>query len=160
MGLLVLKAAKNIEAGKSVESISETLKKDVLLSKIFVSVRDLQYMIKGGRVSKPKGIIASTLGLNPVISMDENGKSLLFGKTFSQQASLKKIFKHIKKISSGKTLWNYIILHAHNSDGAQQAEDKMFEITGKKPVSVVNISPVIGMHAGIGTIGISLMFDN
>lgn len=92
--------------------------------------------------------------------MDENGKSLLFGKTFSQQASLKKVFKHIKKISDGKTIWNYMILHAHNAEGAQKAEDKMLEITGKQAVSVVNISPVIGMHAGIGTIGISLMFNN
>lgn len=160
LGLLVLKAAKNIEAGMSAESIVETLKKDVLHSKIFVSVRNLQFMIKGGRVSKPKGKIASALGLNPVISMDENGKSMLFGKTFSQQASMKKIIKHIEKISRGKTVWNYIILHAHNPSGAQQAEDKMLEIIGGKPVSVVNISPVIGMHAGNGAIAISLMFDN
>ncbi|BAX81443.1 DAK2 domain-containing protein [Labilibaculum antarcticum] len=160
LGLLVLKTAKNIEAGESVESIVETLKKDVLQSKIFVSVRDLQTMIRGGRVSKPKGIIATALGLNPVISMDENGKSLLFGKTFSQQASLKKIFKHIAKISREKTLWNYIILHAQNSDGAQLVEDKMFEMTGIKPVSVVNISPVIGMHAGNGALAISLLFNN
>jgi DegV family protein with EDD domain len=160
LGLLVLKAAKNIEAGESVESIVQTLKKDVLQSKIFVSVRNLQTMIKGGRVSKPKGIIASALGLNPVISMDENGKSILFGKTFSQKASLKKIFKHIEKISRGKALWNYIILHANNSNGAQQAQDRMFEITGKKPVSVVNISPVIGMHAGNGAIAVSVLFNN
>ncbi len=160
LGLLVLKTAKNIEAGESVESIVQTLKKDVLQSKIFVSVRDLKFMIKGGRVSKPKGIIASVLGLNPVISMDENGKSLLFGKTFSQQASLNKIFKHIERIGRGKILWNYIILHAQNSDGAQQVEDKMLEITGKRPVSVVNISPVIGMHAGNGAIAISLLFNS
>lgn len=160
LGLLVLKAAKNIEAGASAESIVQILKKDVLQAKIFVSVRDLKFMIKGGRVSKPKGIIASVLGLNPVISMDENGKSLLFGKTFSQPASLKKIYKHIEKIGRGKTLWNYIILHAHNSKGAKKAEDKMLEITGKKPISVVNISPVIGMHAGSGAIAISLLFNN
>jgi hypothetical protein len=160
LGLLILKTAKNIEAGEALEAIVQTLKKDVFQSKIFVSVRDLQFMIKGGRVSKPKGIIASALGLKPVISMDENGKSLLFGKTFSQQASLKKIFKHIEKIGRGKTLWNYIILHAHNSEGAQQAENKMLEITGKKPVSVVNISPVIGMHAGSGSIAISLLYNN
>ncbi len=160
LGLLVLKTAKNIEAGESVESIVETLKKDVVQSKIFVSVRDLQTMIRGGRVSKPKGMIASALGLNPVISMDENGKSLLFGKTFSQQASLKKIFKHIEKIGREKTLWNYIILHAHNSDGAQLVENEMFEMTGIKPVSVVNISPVIGMHAGNGALAVSLLFNN
>ncbi|TVR75137.1 MAG: DegV family EDD domain-containing protein [Marinilabiliales bacterium] len=160
LGLLVLKAAKGIEAGEPVESIVRSIKSDVLNAKIFVSVRDLKYMIKGGRVSRPKGFIASALGLNPVISMDENGKSVLFGKTFSQQSSLKNIYTHIEKISRGRTIWNYILLHAHNPEGAHKAEDKMLEITGKKPVSVVDISPVIGMHAGIGTIGISLLFDN
>ncbi|TFH36001.1 MAG: fatty acid-binding protein DegV, partial [Bacteroidia bacterium] len=113
-----------------------------------------------GRVSKPKGLIARALGLNPVISMDENGKSLLFGKTFSQEASLNKIYKHIKKISAGKTVWNYIILHAHNPDGAEKAEEKMGAITGLKPISVVDISPVIGMHAGNGAIAISLLFTS
>jgi DegV family protein with EDD domain len=160
LGLLVLKAAKNIEKGESLESILSSLEKDILQSKIFVSVRDLKYMIKGGRVSKPKGFIASALGLNPVISMDKNGKSLLFGKTFSQKASLNKIFKHIKKISGGKTIWNYILLHAHNPEGSQKVAEKMKQITEKNPVSVVNISPVIGMHAGNGAIAISILFNN
>lgn len=160
LGLLVLKAARNIEAGESVESIVDSLEKDIVQSKIFVSVRDLKYMIKGGRVSKPKGLIARMLGLNPVISMDKNGKSHLFGKTFSQEASLNKIYQHIREISVGKTVWNYIILHANNPEGAQNAEEKMDAISGIKPISVVNISPVIGMHAGNGAIAISLMFDN
>jgi DegV family protein with EDD domain len=160
LGLLVLKTAENIAAGHSLKTILASLEKDIAQSKIFVSVKDLKYMIKGGRVSKPKGFIASVLRLNPVISMDKNGKSLLFGKTFSQEASLKKIFKHIKKISQGKTIWNFIILHAHNPEGAKKAGEKMEVITGLKPVSVVDISPVIGMHAGNGAIAISLMFTN
>jgi len=117
-------------------------------------------MIKGGRVSKPAGFIANILGLNPVISMDQDGKSLLFGKTFGQRASLNKIYQHIKKICDGKSVWNYIILHAHNPEGAQKAEIKLIEIIGKKPVSMVDISPVIGMHAGKGAIAISLLFNN
>lgn len=160
LGLLVLKTARNIEAGIPMDTIIKTLQKDIIQSKIFVSVRDLKSMIKGGRVSKPKGMIASALGLNPVISMDENGKSLLFGKTFSQEASLNKIYRHIQKISAGKTVWNYIILHAHNPDGAQQAETKMGVITGRKPISIVDISPVIGMHAGNGAVAISLLFNS
>jgi len=83
----------------------------------------------------------------------------LFGKTFSQEASLNKIYQHIKKLSHGKTVWNYIILHANNPEGAQKAKEKMEKITGLKPISVVNISPVIGMHAGNGAIAISLMFN-
>jgi len=160
LGLLVLKAAQNIEAGESLESIVKTLENDVIQTKIFVSVRNLKYMIKGGRVSKPKGLFAMAMGLNPVISMDGNGKSHLFGKTFSQEASLNKIYAHILKIISEKRIWNYIILHAHNSDRAQKAEEKMRQMTGKDAVSVVDISPVIGMHAGSGAIAISLLFTN
>jgi DegV family protein with EDD domain len=117
-------------------------------------------MIKGGRVSKPAGFIANALGLTPIISMDKNGKSLLFGKTFSQKASLNKIYKHIEQLSLGKTLWNYIVLHAHNPEEAEKVEKKMIEISGKKPISVVDISPVIGMHAGNGTVAISLLYNN
>jgi DegV family protein with EDD domain len=159
LGLLVLKTAQNIAANESLESIVRSLENDVTQTKIFVSVRDLKYMIKGGRVSRPKGLIARALGLNPVISMDENGKSFLFGKTFSQEASLNKIYSHIIKIGRKKTVWNYIILHAHNPEGAQKAEEKMIGIVGKKAVSVVDISPVIGMHAGNGAIAISLLFS-
>jgi DegV family protein with EDD domain len=157
LGLIVLRAAQNIEAGMSAEAIDKSVEDDVIHAKIFVSVRDLKYMIKGGRVSRPKGLIARTIGLNPVISMDENGRSILFGKTFSQEASLNKIYSHILRISRGKTVWNYIMLHANNPDGAQKAEEKMRQITGKKAVSIVNISPVIGMHAGNGAIAISLL---
>ena len=53
-------------------------------------------------------------------------------------------------------MWNYMILHAHNPEGARETEAKMVAMTGLKPVSTVNISPVIGMHAGNGAIAISL----
>jgi len=160
LGLIVLKAAKKIEAGVTAETIVNELKSDVTNAKIFVSVQNLKYMIKGGRVSKPAGFIANLLGINPIISMNKEGKSLLFGKTFSQKGSLNKIFKHIEKIAHGKSVWNYIVLHAHNLEGAKEAEKKMLEITGRKPVSVVDISPVIGIHAGIGAISISLLLNN
>lgn len=160
LGLLVLKAAKNIEAGHTADSVVKMITDDIMQTKIFVSVRDLKYMIKGGRVSKPKGFIASLIGFNPVISMDEHGKSLLFGNTFSQHSSLRKIMNHIEKICCRKTVWNYIVLHAHNQEGAEKIAAEMVRLTGKKAASIVDISPVIGMHAGNGAIAISLLLTN
>jgi len=160
LGLLVLKTARRIETEEGVESIVKSVENDLPNAKVFVSVRDLKYLIKSGRVSRPKGLIAGVLGLNPVISIDENGKTYLFGKTFSQQASLKKIYSHIEKISRGKTIWNYILLHAHNPEGAKIAGEKMMGIIGKEPVSVLDISPAIGIHAGKGAIAIALLYNN
>ncbi len=159
LGLVVLRVAQSIEDGLAVEKIVEQIEAWKSNAKIFVSVKDLKYMIKGGRVSKQKGFIANMLGINPIVSMDNEGKSVLFGQTFSQQANLKKVMKHIQKISEGKTIWNYIILHAHNQVGATEYTNKMVQLTGKNPVSVVDISPVIGMNAGNGTIAVSLLFD-
>lgn len=159
LGLLVLRVAKSIEAGLPVEQIVDSAESWRKNSKIFVSVKDLKYMIKGGRVSKEKGFIANLLGINPIVSMSEEGKSILFGQTFSQSANMRKVMKHINKISHGRTIWNYIILHAHNIEGANKYGDKMRELTGKNPVSVVDISPVIGMNAGNGTIAVSLLFE-
>lgn len=159
LGLMVLKTAKYIEAGLSPQSIVKNINTDIANTKIFVTVKNLKYMIKSGRVSKQRGFIASTLNINPIVSMDQNGKSLLFGKTFGQKSGIKKILKHIEKISHGKEVWNYIILHAHNNKGAQDMENKMLKMTGKKAISIVDISPVIGMHAGKGAVAISLLFN-
>ena len=159
LGLLVLRVAHAIEAGWPIENIVESVENWKKEAKIFVSVKDLKYMIKGGRVSKQKGFIANLLGINPIVSMDDDGKSILFGQTFSQKANINKVMKHIRKISTDKTIWNYMVLHAHNRHDAQQYVSKMYELTGKMPVSVVDISPVIGMNAGNGTIAVSLLFN-
>ncbi len=158
LGLLVLRAAQAIEAGSPVETIVNKIDTWKQNAKIFVSVKNLKYMIKGGRVSKSKGFIANLLGINPIVSMDSDGKSVLFGQTFSQKANINKVMKHIQKISEGKTVWNYIVLHAHNEAAAETYQQKMVQLTGKQPVSVVNISPVIGMNAGIGTAAVSILF--
>lgn len=159
LGLLVLRVAQSIEAGLAPTEIVESVEKWKPDARIFVSVKNLKYMIKGGRVSKRKGFIANMLNINPIVSMDESGKSVLFGQAFSQQANINKVMKHVRKISAGKTIWNYTVLHAHNEPGAEIYVQKMLELTGKSPVSVVDISPVIGMNAGNGTIAVSLLFD-
>jgi DegV family protein with EDD domain len=101
LGLIVLKAARSIEEGNDVDSIVSVINQDIDNTKIFVSVKDIKYMIRGGRVSKKKGLIAKILGVNPIVSMDSDGNSLLFDKAFGQKSGLKKIYKHICQVSQG-----------------------------------------------------------
>ncbi len=70
-----------------------------------------------------------------------------------------KVMKHVKNISQNRSIWNYVVLHAHNLDAAEWFTKEMKLFTGKDPVSVVNISPVIGLNAGIGTASVAFMFD-
>jgi DegV family protein with EDD domain len=159
LGLIVLRVARSIEEGWPIEAIEQSIKTWIDNSKIFVSVKNLKYMIRGGRVSRPKGFIANLFGIKPIVSMDSNGKSVLMGQTLSQVSNISKVMKHIKNISREKRIWEYIVLHAQNPEGAEIYKEKMFQLTGKNPVSVVDISPVIGMNAGIGSTAVSLLFE-
>lgn len=159
LGLLVLKIAKAIEEEMPIQDIVKSAEEWIKNLKIFVSVKDIKYMIKGGRVSKNKGFLATLLGINPVVSMDSEGKAMLFGKTFGQKANINKVINHIRALTERQQVWNYIVLHAHNRKGADIYINKMYALTGKQPVSVVDISPVIGMNAGIGSIAVSLLLE-
>ena len=89
--------------------------------------------------------------------MDIEGSSFIFGKTYSQRSNMEKVMMHIKLISKDRAIWNYIVLHAHNTEAAAWYTHKMKELTGNEPVAVVNISPVIGANAGIGSASVALM---
>ena len=158
LALLVLRAAQAIEAGHSHDEIVAMVSAWIKDTHIFVSVKTLKYMVRGGRVSYVKGLIAKLLNVNPIVSMDENGASYIFGKTYSQQSNMEKVMLHLSSICKGREIWNYIVLHAKNEDAASWYSKKMKDFTGKEPVAVVNISPVIGANAGIGTAAVALMF--
>ena len=159
LGLVILKTAQAIEAGYSHDQVVNMAEKWTNNIRIFVSVSNIKYMVRGGRVSAVKGLIARILNINPIVSIDESGKAIVFAKAFNQKANMEKVMAHIRKISQDKTIWNYIVLHANNIEAARWYSEKMEALTMKTPVSVVNISPVIGVHAGIGAASVALLFE-
>ncbi|MBK7625810.1 MAG: DegV family EDD domain-containing protein [Bacteroidales bacterium] len=159
LGLLVLRAARAIEEGKSHDEIVQMTTKWTSDLKIFVSVRDIIYLIRGGRLSAAKGLIARLLNINPIVSIDETGKAIVFDKSFNQKANMEKVMGHIAKICSENKIWNYVVLHANNDEAAKWYAERMEEVTGLPPVSSVNISPIIGANAGIGAAAVALMCE-
>ena len=159
LGLIVLRVAQAIESGYSHEQVVNMAENWILNTRIFVSVKNLKYMIRGGRLSAAKGLIARMMNVNPIISIDESGKAIMFDKAFNQKTNMEKVMGHIKKIFQEKKIWNYIVLHANNSNAADWYSEKMETLTGITPVSVVNISPVIGANAGVGAASVALLYD-
>jgi DegV family protein with EDD domain len=157
IGLLVLRIAQAIEKGYSHDQIVEMADKWVANTKILVTVLNLKYLIRGGRLSVTKGFIARLLHVNPIITLDENGKAIVGDKAFSPRANMERIMKLISKNIKDKPIWNYIVMHANNPEAAAWYTSRMEALTGKKPVSVMNISPIIGANAGIGASAVAFM---
>jgi DegV family protein with EDD domain len=159
LGLIILRAAQAIEAGMLHDEVVAQTEEWITKARILVSVRTLKYMVRGGRVSAVKGLIARILNINPIVSLDETGKAIVFDKAFNQKANMEKVMKHIKSAGHGEKIWNYIVLHANNENAAAWYSEKMEILTGKKPVSVVNISPVIGANSGVGAASVAILYE-
>ncbi len=159
LGLLVLRAAKEIESGKSYKDITAKIDEWVSKSHLLASTKTLKYMIKGGRVSAVKGFFGKLLGVQPIIVVNKDGKTELFGKPKSQKQSMKMLMEEVGKMIAGKKVWGYAISHAKNLDGANNIANQMEELTGLKPEFINGASPVLGTHTGAGVIALSFMFE-
>ena len=102
LGLIVLRAAQAIESGLSHDEVVSMAEKWIRNTRIYVSVKTLKYMVRGGRVSAAKGLIARLLNINPIVSIDKTGKAVLFDRTFSQKANMERVMSHIRKINDSQ----------------------------------------------------------
>jgi DegV family protein with EDD domain len=159
LGLIILRAAQAIEEGKTHDEVVKLAQDWVGKVRIFVSVRDIKYLIRGGRLSATKGLIARLLNINPIVSVDESGKAIVFDKAFNQRANMEKVMGYVSKLVREKKTWNYIVLHASNDEAARWYTSRMMQLTSMEPVSVVNISPVIGANTGIGAAAVAILCD-
>lgn len=154
-GLIVMKAAQMIDHGLPYDQIIEKVQEIIDKSQILVSVKTLKYMVRSGRVSKVTGLIGKIMNLKPVISIDENGNGIIFEKSLSLKSSNKKIQKHIEKILETESIDTYSIVHCNALDRANEYAAKYEQIIGKKPAYIMNISTIVAMNAGIGTVAIA-----
>ncbi len=158
LGLIVLRVAEAIREGKSFEEISKLAEEWILKTKILVDIKTLKYMIRSGRVSPLKGFLAKMLNLKPIISINSEGKALAYGKSFSRRANMKKIVQEIKDMAEKADIWNYAIVHILNHSRAEAYAERLKEELGIDPAFIVDVSPAVGVHNGIGAVGIGLMY--
>lgn len=158
-GLLVLRAAQLIEEGKSHEEVVREVNSLVKKARIFVSVDTLEYMVRGGRVSPMKGSLAKALNLKPIVSLDEEGNSKLYGKAFSKLGNMKKILGFLEKLNRECTIQAYNIAHAHAHKAAKAFEESLSKLLGKKPEYIMEVSPVVGISAGVGAVSVSILCE-
>ena len=156
-GLLVLKAAEAIEAGLSHDEVVATVERAVPRAKILVGVRTLKHMIRGGRISHFQGALGRILNLKPIISVDSEGRGTAAGRAFGFSTLLRRICQETTAIAEEQGLWKYAVAHAHAPRAARRWSQELTLALGQKPAYVMDVSPVIGIHAGPGALAVGLL---
>ena len=175
LGLVVLQTQKRKEEGMTVD---EAARFAAALSPQVghrFTVETLTYLCRGGRVSKTAAFAGNVLSIKPVLHVDDAGKliniakargrdkslSMLadaYGETALQAVSTKELAagaEYLKDTDASVEFdETYMISHAACYEDAQKLADMIKSRYGKTIDLITDIGPVIGSHAGPGTIAL------
>lgn len=153
-GLLVHYAAVKREAGESIESIYQ----DVLLMKDRihhqVTVDDLFFLQRGGRISATTAMAGSLLKMKPIIHVSEEGKLETIGKVRGRKNALKELVTKMQKTADIVT-WNQVFIsHGDCLEEANIVKEMVVAEFPNAEVTINDVGPVIGAHTGPGVIAL------
>jgi DegV family protein with EDD domain len=155
LGLLAVYAANWSKSGFHFNELLAKVKHQIEETRTYFALDTLENVIKGGRLDKLKGKVASVLNIKLVMWANEEGAIEVVEKIRGTQKALKRLIDKV-----GET-WHQsekkIIAVAH-SNCEDRAKEFIKELISKYPfeqVIMTNIGPVIGTYAGEGGIVIA-----
>ncbi|MEH7282602.1 DegV family protein [Bacillus toyonensis] len=156
-GLVVLEAAKMAKDGASKEDILKRVAFLMDHMEHIFTVADLQYLVRGGRLSKVAGFIGGLLNIKPILNVEE-GKLVPLEKVRGKKKVLGRIVDIMEE--RGKELKGQTIAMTHGDDleTAEALKALITERFGCEVFIVNTIGAAIGAHTGPGVI--TLFFLN
>ncbi len=154
-GWQVEAAARAIKIGWPKEKILNLLARIGDATEIVYTLKELKYLIHGGRISHMKGLIASVLNIKPFIGVEKvKGTYVQLGQAITFEHAIKGVADLIaRKHEPGSSL-RVQVMHTFNPEGAnilRDIIDRMFKCTW---LPVGSISIALGAHPGPSMIGV------
>jgi hypothetical protein len=146
-GLLAKNAMDLIKSGLNFDEIVDKLYKIKKNISIFVKIPDLNYAAKSGRVPKVAGMVAASLGIKPMISIDKDGNG-----TVLKEFNIKKL---INRTAKENKIEEYVIVHTDNTQKAKELSEYAENLLGFPPLYIESVSSIVSAFIGRGAYGIA-----
>lgn len=118
------------------------------------TVNTLEYLLKGGRLSKTSALAGSLLDIKPIIQVTDAGALESIEKVRGRQKSLKRLIEIVGE--RGKDLENQMIgiVHGDDSETMEHMKTQLRNNYGSSNFMDTYVGCAIGAHTGPGIIGI------
>ena len=155
MSLLVMRAHDLYMQGASMDEVEQYVLDRRFHFLTWLTVDDLKYLKRGGRISPTKAFFGSMLDIKPLITMGKNGLMVNVGQVQGRKKALKTVIDKVVENIEEPENQEVLILHADMADDAGRVRDTLMQrIPGLRSVRLQAIGPVIGAHCGPGTIAV------
>jgi DegV family protein with EDD domain len=147
-GLLALTAAEAAAGGASLAEVRAVTEAAVPRTRVFGALATLDHLVRGGRVGKARALLGSMLSIKPVVQVT-NGVVA----EESKQRTRSRCLEYLAAKLRGAAPFDRLAI----CDGAAPDLDAFLQLLAgietRHPLITVDLGPVVGTHAGPGTIG-------
>mgnify|MGYP001033191225 CR=1 FL=1 len=155
-GWQVEAAAQALKAGWPKEEILALMDRINVAAESIYTLKELKYLIHGGRISHMKGLIASLLNIKPLIGVEkEGGTYIQLGQTRTFKRAVRGLVNLMAEQHTPGSALRVQVLHAWNTEGAAMLHeqiDQRFDCTWS-PLSTLSL--VLGAHTGPSMVGVA-----
>ncbi|MDV2583185.1 DegV family protein [Alkalibacillus haloalkaliphilus] len=157
-GLVAYHTAKAIANGGSVQDILDTANFYVNHMVHVFTVDDLEYLQRGGRVSKAQAFVGGMLKIKPLLHV-EDGKLVPLEKVRGSKKVIGRMVDLAGERGNSLDQQTIAITHGDDEETAQKLAEKLKEAYNPQDVIIHQIGSAIGAHAGPGTIALFFLDD-
>lgn len=159
-GLLVIEAAKMKQAGLTMEQTVARIEAIKKTGRIFFTIENMDYLVKGGRAGKVAGKITSCFALKPVIILKE-GEIFLGGIARGRKKSLDKVIQKGHEYFEENHLnprdFSFAVGVGYNHEEAEPFRGEVLRdfdgALSREELPIRQIGATIGVHTGPQPIG-------
>lgn len=153
-GLMVLKAVRLRNEGKTIEETAEIIDSEKQLMNQILTVGDLMHLKRTGRVSGVTALIGSTLKINPLLKGSTEGVIVQYGTTIGRKRSLKALASNYADRQINAQNQTIGIAHCGCAKDAEYLAGLLNEICAPKEMIIVSYEPSTGAHVGPDTVAL------
>ena len=153
-GLFVKLVVDKKNGGASAEECLEYAKSIIMNISHWFTVDDLVYLKRGGRISAAAAFFGTVIGIKPVLHVDNAGHLVNVLKVRGRKSAIAALEDKFGETALDKENGTIYISHADCESEAQLLADMIKAKYGATVTLLTDISPVIGAHAGPGTIAL------
>ncbi len=150
--LMAMTAKKMADVNKPLDEILVALDKIRDNNHVYITVDTLKYLVKNGRLSGVAGALGSLLKLRPLLHLSKQGKVETLDKIRTTSKAREELKRRILTEVKDKNVIAFIV-YTNNMGEMLDLKDEL-EAQGLKDVLLIPLTPVVGCHAGPGTMGV------
>jgi DegV family protein with EDD domain len=152
-GWIAIEAARAALTQQPLCDVLERIQRLIPAARMIMTADTLKYLYMGGRIGKAKHLIGSLLNIKPLIGMDE-GVIVALGTARSRSQAYRMIADMVEKAAGAGGRLRVAFTHAAALDEAQKLRDRIVSQVQVVEELFAELSPALGVHTGVGTVGV------